>query len=248
MKKAVAVAEAKGFRLIHGIVDSMWLKKPNADTEEYEELCDQIEREVNYPIAFEGLYRWIVFLNSRTDSRVPVLNRYYGVFEDGTRKFRGIDLRRDDTPEIVRRCQMAMLTVLANAKNSNEFRMLIPESLRVLRAYTTTLIEGRFNVRDLVISKRLSKNPNEYTNLVPQAIAARHLVKEGGTVHAGQSISYVLVKNTSRIQENRALPAEFLDDDTPYDAEKYVELLLSSAVNLLLPFGYDLKSLRTKTR
>jgi len=244
----VAIAEAKGFRLIHGIVDSMWLKKPNADAEEYQELCDQIGREVNYPIAFEGLYRWIVFLNSRTDPRIPVLNRYYGVFEDGTRKLRGIDLRRDDTPEIVRRCQMDMLAVLANAKNSNEFRMLIPESLRVLKAYATNLREGRFNVRDLVISKRLSKNPNEYTTLVPQAIAARHLVKEGGTVHAGQSVRYVLVKSSSRILENRALPAEFLEEDTPYDSEKYVELLLSSAVNLLLPFGYDLKSLRTKTR
>jgi DNA polymerase elongation subunit (family B) len=117
-----------------------------------------------------------------------------------------------------------------------------------LKAYATNLREGRFNARDLVISKRLSKNPNEYTNLVPQAIAARHLVKEGGTVHAGQSVSYVLVKSSSRILENRALPAEFLSGETQYDAEKYVDLLLSSAVNLLLPFGCDLKSLRTKVR
>ncbi len=93
----MAIAESRGFRLVHGIVDSMWLKKPDAGVGEYEEVCEQIEKELDFPISFEGRYRWIVFLNSRVDPRLPVLNRYYGVFEDGTIKVRGIDLRRHDT-------------------------------------------------------------------------------------------------------------------------------------------------------
>ena len=97
---------------------------------------------------------------------------------------------------------------------------------------------------ELVVAKRLSKMPNEYRNLVPQAIAARHLLKEGGTVHAGQSVSFVMTRNESKIPENRTLPAELIDSTTSYDAESYVDLVLSSATNLLLPFNYDLKSLR----
>ena len=51
-------------------------------------LCDEIEKELNLPIGFEGRYKWIVFLNSRVNQKVPVLNRYYGVFEDGKLKVR----------------------------------------------------------------------------------------------------------------------------------------------------------------
>src|SRR5437870_13713216 len=135
LKKAVAIAEAHGFQLVHGIVDSMWLRKPSATAEEYEELCSKISREFNLPISFEGIYKWVVFLTSKIDPRVPVLNRYYGIFQDGTLKVRGIDLRRHDTPGIVRQCQEEMLQVFSKANNSSEFKLLIPKALDVLERY-----------------------------------------------------------------------------------------------------------------
>ena len=225
---------------MHGIVDSMWLKKRGATIDEYKLLCNEIEKELDLPISFEGRYKWIVFLNSRINQKLPVLNRYYGVFEDGTLKVRGIDLRRHDTPNIVRNCQKAMLSVLSEANNSSEFTLLIPKALKVMRAYVTMLRMGQVPIEDLVLEKRLSKNPEEYTNHVEQAIAASHLVKEGGSVHAGQSINYVITRSTSKISDNRVTPIELLDERAHYDTEKYVTLLLSSAMNLLLPFGYDL--------
>ena len=47
--------------------------------------------------------------------------------------------------------------------------------LAVMKRYVSLLRTGHVPVEELVIEKRLS----EYTNLVPQAIAAQHLVKEG---------------------------------------------------------------------
>ncbi len=245
LKKATAIAESKGFKLVHGIVDSMWLKKKDATIDEYNLLCDEIERELDLPISFEGRYKWIVFLNSRINPKLPVLNRYYGVFEDGSLKVRGIDLRRHDTPNIVRNCQKAMLSILSEANNSSEFVALIPKALKVMRTYVTMLRMGKVPIEDLVLEKRLSKSPEEYTNHVEQAIAAGHLAKEGGSVHGGQNVSYVITSGASRIFDNRAIPIELLDERAHYDSEKYVTLLLSSAVNILLPFGYDLEYLRT---
>jgi DNA polymerase I len=222
----------------------MWLKKPDATDEEYEQVCKKIEEELGLPISFEGRYKWIVFLNSRVNPKVPVLNRYYGVFRDGALKVRGIDLRRHDTPKIVRKCQADMLNVLSKASNSSEFMTLIPQVLQVMKSYVTQLRNGKVPTEELVIEKRLSKMPNEYKNLVSQVIAARQLVKEGQTVHAGQSINYVITRNESRIDENRAMAMELVENDVPYDSEAYVQLVLSSAMNLLLPFGYDLDVLR----
>jgi DNA polymerase elongation subunit (family B) len=223
----------------------MWLKKQNATDAEYREVCEQIQRELKLPISFEGRYKWIVFLNSRIDPRVPVLNRYYGVFEDGTLKVRGIDLRRHDTCEIVRKCQNDMLTVLSQASNSGGFKELIPKALAVMRSYVSAIRMHKVPVGELVVEKRLSKMPNEYTNLTPQAIAAMHLTREGQEMHAGQTVSYVVTNNESRVSGNRALPVEFLDKSaTTSDSEWYVNQILSSAMNLFLPLGYDLKSLR----
>src|SRR2546427_5870487 len=245
LKQAVAMAEAHGFQLVHGIVDSMWLRKPSATAEEYEELCSEISRELNLPISFEGIYKWVVFLNSKIDPRVPVLNRYYGIFQDGTLKVRGIDLRRHDTPGIVRQCQEEMLGVFSKANNSSEFKLLIPKALDVLERYATLLRKRKVPLEDLVIEKNLSKDPGEYTHKVPQAIAAQHLVKEGGTVHAGQRVNYILTHDWAGVPEKLALPPELADENTVYDSERYIDLLCSSATNLLLPMGYTTKSLRS---
>jgi DNA polymerase elongation subunit (family B) len=211
----------------------MWLKKPGATPAEYEDLCRQIEFQLHFPIEFEGLYKWIVFLNSRTDSRIPVLNQYYGAFQNGKLKLRGINFRKHDTPGIVRRCQSDMLALLAKAENSEEFKALIPEALTVVKSYVSLVQNGVVAVEDLTIEKHLSKNPNEYRNMVPQSIAAQHLVREGMQVHAGQTLSYILTYDKSRITQNRALPTELMNEDSNFDSERYVDLLLASATNLL---------------
>lgn len=238
LKKAVEIAESKGFKLVHGIVDSMWLKKHGATIDDYQQVCHKIEDELDFPISFEGRYRWIVFLNSRVDPRVPVLNRYYGLLEDGTLKVRGIDLRRHDTPPIVGKCQSDMLAVLSEANNSHEFKMLIPKAWKVLERYVSLLRNGSAPLQDLVIEKHLGKMPNEYTNQVLQAIAAKRLIEEGKKIHAGEHVGYIITRNKSSVPENRALSAELADQNGTYDSEAYVELLLSSAMNLLLPFKY----------
>jgi DNA polymerase elongation subunit (family B) len=244
IKKAIAMAEDHGFRMVHAIVDSMWLKKPGATTSDYEKLSAMISNELDLPLGFEGEYKWIVFLNSKINPRIPVLNRYYGVFQDGTIKIRGIDLRRHDTPEIVRQCQSSMLEVLSKAENSEQFIQLIPTTLGVLKSYVSKIRDGKVRLEELIITKGLSKNPGEYTHHVPQAVAAKLLVKEGGTVHAGQQVDYILTHDRLDISENRAVPWELVDENTVYDPDEYVKLLLSSAANLLLPFGYDLKTLQ----
>src|SRR6058998_496929 len=243
LHRAIAIAQARGFKLVHGIVDSMWLTKPDTTAADYEELCAVIKKDLKLPLSFEGQYRWIVFLNSMTDPQAPVLNRYYGIFQDRTLKVRGIDVRRHDTPRIVENCQTQMLAILKEADNSQEFQALIPQVLNTLREYSSKLRSGTVPIDELIITKNLSKMPNEYTHRVPQAIAAQCLIDEGGAVHAGQQVSYVLTIDPSTIPESQALPPELADDGTVYDPERYVDLLVSSTANLLLPFGYDVKSL-----
>ena len=62
------VAERRGYEVIHGIVDSLWLKREGAEEADYLELKKEIEEETGFPLSFEGIYKWVAFLPSKVDA------------------------------------------------------------------------------------------------------------------------------------------------------------------------------------
>jgi len=241
--KTVQMAEKRGFEVIHGIVDSLWLKKAGAELKDYAELCGAVSHELGIPLNIAGRYKWIVFLPSKTHAGIPVLNRYYGVLSSGKTKVRGIETRRSDTPKFINDAQMDMIRALTKANSSKEFVARIPEALNVLRDYAKRLIERNVPVAALLVAKRLSKHPSEYTHSVLNLIAAKQLMLEGAEVSAGQTLQYLITRYQSKGTSGRIQATPFLEKDVQYDSLKYLELLLSSAVNILSPFDYSIRDL-----
>jgi len=237
------LAEERGFQIVHGIVDSLWLKKEGATAQEFVGLCKDITKEIGVPISFEGRYRWIVFLPSKMHEGVPVLNRYYGVFENGKIKVRGIEARRRDTPKFIREAQLEMIKVLSKAVDSESFMARLPEALTILKEYAKKLVRCDVAVQDLLVAKQLSMNPREYVHNVFQAIAAMQLLSQGIEVSAGQTIRYLITDAESKRLNRRVRAAELVDENAGYDVKKYLELLLSAGANILSPFGYTCQKL-----
>ncbi len=246
--KASRIAEENGFRVVHGIVDSLWLKKKGATDEEYFELCKTIEKETGIPLSFEGRYRWIVFLPSRMHPNVGVLNRYYGTMENGKVKVRGIELRRRDTPPFVHEAQAKVLEILAEAGNSREFVKRIPEALKVIREYRKKLLDGEIPIWDLIITKHLSKHPKDYRQMVSQVIAAKQLINKGAEVAAGKNIRFLFTSADNKRYERRVTAEEFIEKNTNSDVKKYLMLLYASAANMFSPFGYSTRRVYDEVR
>jgi DNA polymerase elongation subunit (family B) len=242
------IAERRGFEVVHGIVDSLWLKKEGAKREDYLELCKEIAQEIGLPLSFEGIYRWVAFLPSRMHEGVPVLNRYFGMFEDGTLKLRGIESRRRDTIKLVANCQQEIFRLLGGAENAGELRNAIPEVLKTIRSCVHQIKMGKVPMEDLAIVNRLSKNYNEYTGNTVQASAARQLAEEGMELMAGQAVSYVITKFDSKISSEKVRPMELLDPSVKYDKKRYVELLLRGMSTVLEPLGLDEDTLTRQIR
>jgi len=245
---AAHIAEERGFSVVHGIVDSLWLKKVDASTHEYIDLCREISKETGVPLNFEGRYKWIVFLPSRTHPNVAVLNRYYGVKEDGEIKVRGLEVRRRDTPRFVYDAQMEMLRVLATANNSKAFVGKIPEALKVAGKYRRKLLDGEVPVWDLIVTKRLSKEVENYRQRVSQMIAAEQLLKEGVEVPAGKNVSFLFTNVENKRYERRVRAEALVEEDANPDIKKYLILLYSAASNILSPFGYSEKDVLNSVR
>ncbi len=237
--EAVRIAERNGFSVVHGIVDSLWLKKRGADEDDYESLCEEIRDELGFPISFEGIYKWIAFLPSKVYDQIPVLNRYFGVFRNGEVKQRGIETRKHDTPSLITRFQEEALQTLAKAPDLKSAYNLLPNVLQILQNYSTLIKECQIPIEDLVIQRGLSKNLDEYKNNTLQAIAARQLQREGRQLFAGQTISYVITNYSSKNAESRVLAYELITSKTRYDGARYLELLAYAASTLLESFGYS---------
>jgi DNA polymerase elongation subunit (family B) len=246
--KTARVAEERGFTIVHGIVDSLWLKKEDATTQEYLDLCKEISEEIKVPLNFEGRYKWIVFLPSRMHPNIGVLNRYYGVMENGKIKVRGIEARRRDTPKFVYDAQMEMIKILASARNSQEFVDKIPDALRAVRKYRQQLLAGEIPVWDLIITKHLSKHLKEYKQKVSQVIAAEQLLKEGVEVSAGKNVRFLFTSAENKRYERRVKAEELIEETTNSDLKKYLLLLYASAANLLSPLSYSAKDIYDSVR
>jgi len=236
--KAARMSENRGFEVIHGIVDSLWLKKKNATVDEYTDLCREVSEKIGVPLSFEGRYKWIVFLPSKMHPNIGVLNRYYGALENGKVKVRGIDARRRDTPRFVYNAQMEMIQVFASANNSKEYMQKIPEALDVVKVYRQRLLDGDVPLWDLIVTKRLSKHPSRYKQKVSQVIAAEQLIKEGAEVHAGKNPKFLFTDSKNKKYGRRVKAEQLIDRGVNPDLKKYLLLLYSSAAGLLGFAGY----------
>lgn len=232
-------AEAAGFRLLHAIVDSLWLHKPGATRADYETLAQAISAKTNLPIAVEGVYRWIGFFPSRVNPNMPVHNQFAGLFETGEMKLRGIEVRRSDAPLVVKRAQAEILKCLSEAKTVGELREAVPRALEIVRAYRQYLREGRASLEELAIRKSLSQDPRAYRHETMTAIAAKELLGHGVPLQAGEAIHYVITDAAARLPQDRVKAAAVTDGAWACDAGAYETLLHKAALVLLSPLGVE---------
>ena len=132
-----------------------------------------------YHMALEGIYRWLVFLPSTQQEGRPVPNRYFGVFNDGTLKCRGLMCRRRDTPPLVRRAQEAVLALLSQVEDWEEGRARWPELQEAATRYRLRLEQGLVRPEDLVITKVLSRPLDQFRVQTHTSLAAGQLQAAG---------------------------------------------------------------------
>ena len=237
---ASRIIEQHGFQIVHGIIDSMYIKKEGKEMarKELEQMCREIEEAVHIPIAIEGIYRWMVFLPSVVDKRIPVPTRFYGLFDDGRLKARGIEMRKSDTPLIVCRMQEEMFEALKTAGDQAGFAGKIPLLIGILKRYVGKLSKGAGR-EELTITRKLSKLG--YSSAIPQAVIAKKLLAGGIRRNPGNDIRFIIKDIGSKVRDDKFVtPEEF---DGSFDKGKYKELLVRAALVFLEPFGHQKEGL-----
>ena len=222
---AKEIAEDRGYEILHALVDSLYVQKAGATRADYEALNAEIAARTQLPLAIEAIYRYVVFLPSRQFEDVPVPNRFFAVAEDGALKVRGLELRRHDTPPLVARMQQEVLEILAEAHDFTGYLAKLEEAREILRRCEESVADGSVAIEDLIISKRLTREPREYRKANQTAIAAQQLFGSGVRLRPGQTVEYIITDSDNRVPNDRVRAYALWDGWFGYDRRKYTEFL-----------------------
>jgi DNA polymerase-2 len=240
--RAKEAAEDLGFQVLHMYVDGLWVQKVGASqVSDFQPLLEEILDRTGLPTSLEGIYRWIAFLSSRPDPRVPVANRYFGLFQNGEWKVRGIEVRRDDTSRWVRNIQLEMLDVLADAQDAGKLVELLPRMHWLLQSRLSALRQGKVSLEELLVSQKISRTLEEYKVPSPAARAAAQLAKIGKHLIPGQRVRFLYTRGKPGVF---AWDLPERPDPGMVDTDRYAELLCRAAFTILQPLGVEEQTLR----
>ncbi len=253
LMRSAEIATKHGCRVVHGIVDSMWLQDTKGRTpEEFERLTKKIANEItkstSIQMSWDGRFNTIVFLPSRAEPDVPTLSHYWGIKSDGEVKVRGIEVRRRDIPKIVKDAQYAFIDIFKGAETVAEFKDRIPEAKKKLYEYVERIYSGKVSRDELTIRQKISRSPSQYKVNSYQAVAARQLERSGVIASAGKNVRYIILNADAdpSFPEKKVILSDLYDDKKhQYDKKKYVELLKRAFENIF-PFKFpELEELLT---
>jgi DNA polymerase elongation subunit (family B) len=201
------------------------LQLQGATHEDYERLSQEIEDRTRLPLAIESVYRYVVFLPSKQYADVPVPNRFFAVSEDGELKIRGLECRRHDTPPLLNRMQHEVLSILSEAQDYGSYLQKLEVARMVLGGYQERLASGQVEIKDLVVSKRITREPRDYQKAGVTAIAAQQLFGSGVKLRPGQNIEYIITNAEAPVPNDRVRAYALWEGWFGYDRKKYAAML-----------------------
>jgi DNA polymerase-2 len=236
---AKEAAEDMGYQVIHMYVDGLWVAHPDkTNPDDIDPLLVEIQKRTGLPIALDGIFKWVVFVGSRGNRSRPVANRYFGVFQNGKIKVRGIDARRHDCTRFVGQSQLAVIKLLANRDDPAD---ALPEAVKYIKHRIEALLQGDIPLENLIVKQRLSRQLEAYRSPSPAARAAMQLADIGKEVRPGQKVAFI-----HTLGKPGVIAWDLLGKPDPrtVDIERYKNLLLRAAGIVLETWGLDEAKLR----
>jgi DNA polymerase I len=230
--------EAGGWRVVHGIVDSIWVTPdPDVDDEDREDLgtlATEITERVEIRLEHEAHYDWVAFVPQR-ESDAGALTKYFGkVAGDDDFKVRGIEARQRSTPPFIEDVQRDCLDRLDATRSPDAVLGRLERAIYELQA-------GNVAVERLVERNRVSKPLEGYSQNTQNVAALKRAREQDLAVHPGQDIEYVVVDDEKSSRDRVALAHEEIET---YDVSYYETQLIRAVESILAPLDWDRNDIR----
>jgi DNA polymerase I len=238
MLQAKEAFERAGWRVVHGIVDSLWVTAdPGREQRPVTAVASEVSEQVGIELEHEGQLDWVAFCPRKRASGAALM-RYFGRWSDGEYKYRGIDARQRTTCAFVADAQRDLIEVFDRERAPGPV-------VDRLRDHLARLRRGDVPVDDLAIRQRVSKPAGAYQQSTRAKAALQRAEQLGLERHPGQSVEYVIVDDTRDGPRRVRLAFEDGDD---YDADCYADRLLRACASVVATLGWDEQRVRRTLR
>ena len=231
--------EKGGWRVVHGIVDSIWVT-PDPTVDDCQRtaldlLAREISDAVDIRLEHEAHYEWVAFVPQR-NSDTGALTKYFGsVAGEEEFKLRGIEARQRSTPTFIETIQRRCIDQLDRTRDPEDVLDILREAIHQLHT-------GEVSTDQLVERNRISKPLSEYTQHTKNVAALKRAKDQGLAVHPGQDIEYVVVDDEKSSRDRVALVHEEINS---YDPSYYEIQLVRAVESVLSPLGWDRADIKT---
>lgn len=224
--------EAGGWRVVHGIVDSVWVTPREDESQRpLEEIAAAVTADVGIELEYEAAYDWLAFVPTR-DSEAGALTKYFGegagdADGDGY-VFKGIACRQRSTCDWVADLQCDLVRLVGETRD--------PEAVcDHLRVRLADLDRGAVDPTRLAITNRVSKARAAYQQYTRSVAALDRIADRGLERSPGEDVRYVVVDDSRDDRERVRLAS---DAPETYDPTFYRDRAVRAAASVCAPFGW----------
>ncbi|MEM0383117.1 MAG: DNA polymerase domain-containing protein, partial [Candidatus Anstonellales archaeon] len=240
--QVIDMAQSAGMEVIYADTDSIFIIYNTKDR--VLEFVDMVNS--TFPtmkMEIEGFYKRGIFVSKRSDD-TGAKKKYALIREDGNIKIRGFELVRRDWCELARELQEEVLTRILRDGD-------VEGAVKRVRETIETLKYGKVDPQKLVIYTKLSKDIDDYKNVMPELVAAKKLMALGWDKRrlSGAVIKYIISAGSGNIA-SRAEPVEiFIKNNLKYDPDYYIDhQILPAVLKIMSSLGYDEQRLKSNLK
>ena len=243
----ISAAEEEGWNVLHAIVDCIWIENPNLKTREEKldaakRLANKVSNQIGIPLEFEDIYDFIGFLPSRMHG-AGSLTKYWAHGQNGF-KLRGIEARQHSTCKWIATLQNNALNIILDAKREGvEILQLATQKkiIDLLKNQLNCLQNNTVPLEDLVITKRVSKNIDDFSVRTATQCALIRAKMLGHEILPGRKVRFVMTKMKNNDHQTRVILSEEIGFcfGIIVDYEYYKSLAERAIWAILGPFGWS---------
>ncbi|KAJ9113184.1 hypothetical protein QFC22_006023 [Naganishia vaughanmartiniae] len=213
------LAEGLSLDVVYGDTDSVFVNSNVTNYQEAIKIANDFKRHVNeryrlLEIDLDNVFARVLLLQKKKYAAVKIS-------EDGSAKteIKGLDMVRREYCKLSKNVSSRVLDHILSGRPTEE---VVNEVHEYLTTIGNDLREGRVDLDDLVVHKRLGKNPEDYPDKgsQPHVQVALRLKQKGTMVKAGDVVPYLFCmgsdgKTAKSAQADRAFhPDEFRKPDS----------------------------------
>ncbi|MBT3298102.1 hypothetical protein HN385_04200 [archaeon] len=221
IKRTIKKAEEKGFKVIYGDTDSLFLLKGDKDISQAKEFMNEINFDLPgyMELEFEGHFPRGIFVAIKGTNK-GAKKKYAMINGQGDITIKGFETVRRNWSFIAKEVQEKVLGLVLSGKED--------EALPYLKDVIDKLNKGKISVDKLIIKTQITKDLSSYTSIGPHVAVAKKMKEMGDDIGPGTIIEYVISKGSGLIRDKAKLPDEIKDGE--YDPNYYLKNQLIPAV------------------